>query len=114
MDCGSRESPEAREFGFARILDVDYGATAASAGISAVSMLLGGPGMIKGPKTTANIVRTAMIFCSHCMTKRKGLLGIPRLYDADYVLHPWSAAARRNGFTTNLDKYQLQRYKSAT
>jgi hypothetical protein len=63
MSCGSREHVESRPFGFARVLNVDYGATTASAGISAISMLLGGPGVIKGPKTTANIVRAQLVLC---------------------------------------------------
>ncbi len=111
MSCGSREHVESRPFGFARVTNVDYGATAASAGISAVSMLLGGPGVIKGPKTSANIVRAQLVLCQECRRRRRNFLGIPTIKDADYSLHPWAAAAGRHGFTTRLDQYQLGRYK---
>jgi hypothetical protein len=114
MDCRAHEVLETRLFGFARILDVDYSATAASAGISAISLLLGGPGMIKGPKTTANIIRTELVLCRACLKRRTGLFGIETIKDVDYALHPWEAAAQRNGFTKHFDNYDLQRYKSTT
>jgi len=112
MDCGSRDELEAREFGLARILDVNYAAMTATAGISAISMLLGGPGMVKGPKTTASIVRGQLVLCQRCLGRRKNFIGLPRIADKDYALHPWAAAARRHGYTTYLDRYALARYKS--
>jgi len=67
--------------------------------------------VIKGPKTTANIVRAQLVLCQDCLKRRKNFLGIPAIKDADYALHPWATAAVRHGFTTRLDQYQLRLYK---
>ncbi|HEY2804412.1 MAG TPA: hypothetical protein VGI92_01000 [Gemmatimonadales bacterium] len=114
MECGANGRMNEREFGFARIIDQkkEYGEAGAAAAASILSGLLGGPMMLKGPRTTttANIIRSKLVFCEPCLGKRKNMLGLPKITDADYALHPWWGAAQQHGFITHLDSYQLAKY----
>ncbi len=97
MECGSRQGVTGRDFGFARILDK----TSEFSG-----------GKFKW-STRASIVRGEMVFCEACWKKHKNMVGLPKLTDADYALHPWWATAQKYGFTTHLDAHEVQRYQAA-
>ena len=94
MQCGVRTGTSSRPIGFSRVLDKNTEFTG---------------GKIRFT-TRANVVRTVLVLCEDCWKPRKGFLGLTRLRAEDYALHPWWGAAQVHGFTTNLDRHEVERY----
>jgi hypothetical protein len=95
MSCGSQVGTRSEPIGFSRVIEKNTEFTG---------------GKIKFT-TRASILKTVVVFCENCWRQRRNFLGLPKIAAEDYALHPWWRAAQLQGFTTNLGKYEVERYR---
>lgn len=113
MACRAGGKLEAVSFAFARpVIDGEM-RTFKMGGLSAASALAGGPFRYTTGWRAATVLPTELMLCEPCLKQRKNFVGLTRLTEHDYALHPWAAAARRHRFTRYMDEISLRNYGAA-
>lgn len=104
--CGRKDNLYGWDFGLGKPISTKraWGETAASIAVSAVSLALGGPGLVHlpGKKTRLRVLRLRLILCDSCRRRQ-----------ISYTLHPWWEPARRLGYTEFLSADDMEKLQPA-
>jgi hypothetical protein len=104
--CGRKDNLHGWDFGLGKPISTKraWGKTAWSIAVSAVSLSLGGAGIVQlpGTKTRLRVLRLRLILCESCIRGQ-----------TNYTLHPWWEPARRLGYTEFLSADDMEKLQPA-
>jgi hypothetical protein len=121
--CGSTGDLTTHEFGIAKVIATkrDWTDTAASLGVSAVSIALApliGAAMVgwKSPSKTTSyrILKAQLVLCRSCLANAWKTPKGTALKNYAYECHPWTEKARQIGYDTLLSANELSKLTPAS